>query len=374
MQKVLIIQAEMKHYRVPFFLGLHGSLRESGIDLTVLYSNSHRIQAMRKDSADLPEGVGKKVSGRWFFKRFLYQDVWKEVLQADLIIIGPELKYLMNPIIMVMCAFRLKRVAFWGLGPNRHPTRSAFAEWIKQHFFTWVDWWFAYTETIAEYLVSRGMPSERITNVQNTTDTVELRNLIRDISAEEAQAARYALTNTKDAVVGLYCGMIAEIKSLPLLIESARIVKRSCSNFHLVIVGNGPDRIWLEAAIKDDPWIHYVGSQYGRDGALFYKMADVSLIAGTAGLTVVDSFAAELPLLATELNTHPPEITYVVHGDNGMLAPHRADAFAASIVEVFTRPDLRDKLKAGARVAGTKYTMEAMVSNFAHGVLACLEA
>lgn len=373
MTKVLIIQAEMKRYRIPFFLGLYRYLRESGIELTVVYSNSNPTHAMRQDSADLPGPVGKKVNGHWFFKRFVFQNVWKDVFQSELIIIGPEVKYLMNPLIMMMSALRLKRVAFWGLGPNRHPGRSPSAEWVKKHFFTCVDWWFAYTETTAEYLRKRGMPCERITNVQNATDTTELRKLIGNISETEAQAARSSLTGTRDAVIGLYCGMIGQIKSLPLLIESARIVKGSCPSFHLVMVGNGPDRKWLESAIKDDPWIHYVGPQYGPDGALYYKIADVFLLAGTAGLAVVDSFAAGLPLLATELATHPPEITYVVHGDNGLLAPHRADAFAANIVEVVTRSDLRDKLKAGARRAGGKYTIETMVSNFGRGVVCCLE-
>ena len=139
-----------------------------------------------------------------------------------------------------------------------------------------------------------------------------------------------------------------------------------------MIVGNGPDRAWLENTIREDPWIHYLGSRYGREGALCYRIADVFVLAGTAGLAVVDSFAAGLPLLATQLTTHPPEITYVIDGDNGLLAPHEPEAFAASITRVVTNPELMRKLKTGARKSGNTYTMEAMVHRFGEGVLGAL--
>jgi glycosyltransferase involved in cell wall biosynthesis len=372
MKKVVIIQAEMKRYRVPFFIGLHNFLQQADIELKVLYSNSNLLHAIRQDSADLPEPVGKKVSGNWFFGKLLYQDVWRYVMVSDLIIVGPEIKYLLNPFILFLSAIGLKRVAFWGLGPNRHPGRSPLAESIKQLFFNRVDWWFAYTETIAEYLRDRGMPAERITNVQNATDTNELRRLISDIGEDEARASRESLTGMRDPIIGLYCGLIGAIKSLPLLIEAARIVKASCPNFHLMIVGNGPDRAWLENTIREDPWIHYLGSRYGREGALCYRIADVFVLSGTAGLAVVDSFAAGLPLLATQLTTHPPEITYVIDGDNGLLAAHDAKAFAASITSVVTNPELMRELKVGARKSGNTYTMEAMVDRFGEGVLGAL--
>jgi glycosyltransferase involved in cell wall biosynthesis len=293
-------------------------------------------------------------------------------MASDLIIVGPEIKYLMNPFILFLSAIGLKRVAFWGLGPNRHPGRSALAEWIKQLFFNRVDWWFAYTETIAEYLKDRGMPAERITNVQNATDTNELRRLIGEIGEDEVRVSRESHTGEQNPIIGLYCGLIGAIKSLPLLIDTARIVKRRNPKFHLLIVGNGPDRDWLENAIREDPWIHYLGSRYGREGALCYRIADVFVLAGTAGLAVVDSFAAGLPLLATQLTAHPPEITYVIDGENGLIAPHEAEAFAASIASVVANPEVMRKLKAGARKSGNTYTIEAMVHRFGEGVIGAL--
>lgn len=374
MYKVLIVQAEMKHYRIPLFVGLHSALQQNGIELTVAYSNSNPVDALQGDSTELASPIGKKVPGRWFFGRLLYQPLWKEMAKSDLVIVGPEIKYLINPILLLLSGLRMKTIAFWGLGPNKRPNRSQSAEWIKQHFFTRVDWWFAYTEAIAEYLRGEGMPASRITNVQNASDSTGLRRLIKGIGDEEVLGAKIALTGSRQSLIGLYCGVMGKIKALPLLLDAARLVKKRCPEFHLVLVGNGPDRPWLESAIADEPWIHYLGSKYGRESALYYKMADVFLLAGTVGLAVVDCFAAGLPVLVTDLPTHPPEFSYVADGQNGRVAPHEAEAFAASVTEVLSSPMLRERLRNGAREAGSRYTMEAMVQNFRLGIMKCLEA
>jgi glycosyltransferase involved in cell wall biosynthesis len=362
----------MKHYRLAFFEGLYKALQRDGIELTVAYSNSNSLQAQRKDGADLQPPMGKRVPGRWFFGRFIYQKVWKEVFESDLVIVGSEVKFLINPLIMIMSGLGLKKLAFWGLGPNRHPDRSPMTEWFKEHFFTCVDWWFAYTESIADYLKLKGMPADRITNVQNATDTAELKQLISNIPEQQVQRAKLNLTGTSSSRIGLYCGFIGSIKELPFLLKAARTVKEKCPEFHLILVGDGPDRAWLQNEIAREPWIHYVGFKNHEEGALYYKMADVFLLGGTVGLAVVDSFAAGLPLIATLLNTHPPEISYVDHGYNGLLVAHDAQVFADSILDVLFDSSLMERLRRGARESGDRYTMEAMVENYRIGIHKCL--
>jgi len=372
MAKILIIQSNMKHYRVPFFTGLHAALQEDGIDLVVAYSAPNRIHAARQDEAELPSSFGLKVKGHWMFDRFVYQHLWREIWRADLVIVGPEIKFLINPALHLFSALNLKKVAYWGLGPNMHPDRSEISERIKEKLVGRFDWWFAYTLSIKEYLQRQGVPADRITNVQNATDTLKLRSLMSSIGNEEAALAKEQLTGIKDSKIGFYCGLIGSIKAIPLLLEAARRVKQCCPEFHLVIVGEGPDRQWLQEAVRNEPWIHYLGSKYGRESALLYKIADVFLLAGTAGLSIVDSFAAGLPMIATELTTHPPEVTYLRNGENSIVSAHNPGAFGEAITKILTNPDLMEKLRQGAIADGSKYTMEAMVQNFGGGIGQCL--
>ncbi len=371
MLRVLIIQAEMKDYRVPFFTELHETLRQDGIELKIAYSGQNDKQAIRKDSAELPPEFGLKVNGYWIANRFLYQSLWRQILKSDLVIVGSENKYLINPFLLVLSALRLKTVAYWGLGPNMHPDRSAVSEWIKAKLVTSVDWWFAYTKSIADYLRKHGMPPRRITNVQNATN---MRRLMKEIENENANDLKATLTGTRDSHVGLYCGLLGPIKELPLLLDAARLVHQSCPEFHLVIIGTGPDRKWLEQAISAEPWIHYVGKKFGREFASYFKMADVFLLSGTAGLAIVDSFAAGLPVIATEMPTHPPEISYIVDGENGRVTSHTASALAGAVIDALTNPTLLHKLSKGAEAAGSTYTIEAMVENFSVGIRQCLSS
>jgi glycosyltransferase involved in cell wall biosynthesis len=363
----------MKQFRVPFFSRLHAALRREGIDLRVAYSAPNRAQALRQDNVDLPTEFGHKVPAYWLGQRLVYQPLRHEIMRADLVITGPENKYINNLLLLLLSALGLKTVGFWGLGPNMHPDRRyVISEWIKERLVTSVDWWFAYTESVASKLRQHGMPEDRITNVQNATDTTELRRLLAEISEEEVSQAKKDLTGNADSKVGLYCGRLAHPKALPFLLESARLVKQRCPEFHLVVVGNGPDRIWFEQAIAAAPWIHYMGSKWGRESALFYKMADLFLLPGSAGLAVVDSFAAGLPLIATDLPTHPPEISYLRDGEEGRITFHRPRDFANAVIEVLATPALMAKLSHGALDARSKYTMEAMVENFSSGIKKCL--
>jgi glycosyltransferase involved in cell wall biosynthesis len=372
MARILIIQSNMKHYRVPFFSGLHAALQEDGIDLVVAYSPPNRIHAARRDEADLPTSFGLKVRGRWIFNRFVYQHVWREIWRADLVIVGPEIKFVINPVLLAFSALQLKRVAFWGLGPNMHPDRSEISERIKEKLVGRVDWWFAYTLSVKEYLQRQGVPADRITNVQNATDTLKLRSLMSSIPKEEAAIAKERLTGIRNSKIGFYCGLIGGIKAIPLLLEAARRAKQRCPEFHLVLVGEGPDSKWLKEAVRNEPWIHYMGSKYGRESALLYKIADVFLLAGTAGLAIVDSFAAGLPMIATDLNTHPPEITYLRNGENSMVSAHNPADFGDAITRILTSPDLMEELRQGAIADGSKYTMETMVQYFREGISQCL--
>jgi L-malate glycosyltransferase len=371
MPRVLIIQAQMKHYRIPLFTRLFEILQQDGIDLRVAYSAPHGLHGTVQDAGDLPSEIGREVKGHWLAGRFIYQPLWKEIAGADLVITGHENKYLMNSWLFLLSALHLKTVALWGLGPCMEVDQSRMSHWLREKALTATDWYFGYTSGIVPYLTQHGVSSDRITAVQNAVDTGELRKSLEGIRDDEVARAKGEL-GIADAPTGIYCGILEPTKHVPFLIEAARLVRRQIPNFQLLIVGSGPDRPWVEEVAGANPWIHYLGQKFGREKALALRMADIFVLPGRVGLAVLDSFAAGLPLFTTDLTIHGPEASYLVDGENGRKTAHHLQTYADAVVETLSSPSLLEQLRQTAAATASQYTIEAMAENFRRGIKQCL--
>jgi hypothetical protein len=97
MLKVLIVEPQMKQYRVPFFTKLHTALRSSGIDLRVAYSPPNAHEARKRDNADLPEAIGVKVKGYGLLgNRLVFQPLLREVAWADLVVVDQATRHILT--------------------------------------------------------------------------------------------------------------------------------------------------------------------------------------------------------------------------------------------------------------------------------------
>jgi glycosyltransferase involved in cell wall biosynthesis len=373
-KRVLIIQGQMKQYRLPFFEKLRAALEKDGVALRVGYSDPPPSEIGKRDNCDLPPEYGVKVAGHWVLgHRIIWQPLLGEVAAADLVIVEQANKYVMNHLLLLCSALGVKKVAFWGLGENRQVGQLLISEWYRRKTLNRPDWWFAYTAGTAEYLVQQGVPRERITAVQNSVDTRELREQVAGIPQTKVLEQRRKLGIADGAPVGIFCGMLDQVKAVPFLIESAHLVKKEISEFHLIIAGGGPDfALAAQAASSSGGWIHSVGPKFGAEKALALKLADVLMLPGRVGLAILDAFAAGLPLLTTDIPIHGPESEYLEHGMNGLKVGHEVGVYARAVINVLTSaPDLQ-ALKQGAARSAERYSIEAMVRNFHEGIAQCL--
>jgi glycosyltransferase involved in cell wall biosynthesis len=371
MPRVLIIQAQMKHYRIPLFMRLFEILSQDGIELTVAYSPPHGLHAILSDDGELPSEFGRKVRGHWLGGRVIYQPLWREVAAADLVITGHENKYLMNIWLFLLSALRFKTVALWGLGPCMEEGQSKTSRWLREKAPKAVDWYFAYTDGIVPYVRQHGVPADRITSVQNAADTNELRKSVAAVSDDEVSQAKLKL-GMPAGPAGIYCGVLEPTKHLPFLVESARLIRQQVPDFQLLIVGTGPDRSWVEKMASENPWIHYLGPKFGREKALALRMANIFMLPGRVGLAVLDSFAAGLPLFTTDLTIHCPEVAYLADGHNGRRTAHEGQSYADAVVETLNSPALLENMRQHAVLTASKYTIEGMAENFRRGIKQCL--
>ena len=373
MTNVLIIEAQIKRYRKPFYDGLHVALRKEGIRLKVVYCPPPPSEAEKQDNCELPREYGVKVEGRWLGgERLLWQPALRHILAADLVVMDQANKLILNHFLLPMSLFKLKSVAFWGLGENVQADRSPFSEWYKERTLNWVAWWFAYTEGTARYLCQRGVPETKITAVQNSIDTRRIQQCVRNFSPNARAALRARLGISVSAPVGVFVGMLHKVKSVPFLIEAGERIRRTIPEFQLLVVGGGPDEQEIKRNAARCPWIHFAGPKFGDRKAELLAIADLFLLPGRVGLAVLDGFAAGLPLIATRRPIHGPEIEYFEHGRNGLMTDPDPEAYACAITGLLSNPRELQFLREGAAKSAGKYSIEAMVENFADGILRCL--
>jgi L-malate glycosyltransferase len=373
MKRVLIIEAQIKQYRVPFYESLHEALSSAGIELRVAYSAPSPVEASKRDSSDLPPDYGVKVKAHWLIPdKLIYQSVMHEIVRADLVIVDQANKFVWNHILLPLSLIRAMRVAFWGLAENRQAGQLRISEWYRRKTLTWVCWWFAYTSGTAKYLIRNGVPASKITAVQNAVDTSKIRNHVKSMSGRERISLRARLGIPASARVAIFCGMLDKVKSVPFLIGAARLIRQRLPDFHLLLVGAGPEQEYIRSAIQDAPWIHLLGPRFGDEKSELIAISDVFLVPGRVGLVILDSFAGGLPLLSTRLPIHGPEMEYLEEGVNGLLSEPDIPAFAGMATSLLSNSEELQHLRDGAQRAAATYTTENMATNFCNGIRECL--
>ncbi|MGB9463372.1 MAG: glycosyltransferase family 4 protein [Candidatus Acidiferrum sp.] len=373
MNRVLIIEAQIKRYRKPFYDRLYGALQDEGVELRVVYSAPPLSEAQKQDNCELPREYGVRVQSYLFGKRrLLFQPACKEIAGADLVVIEQANRFILNHFLLLLSLFKLKRIAFWGLGENLQADRSRFSEWYKERTLDWVHWWFAYTEGTARYLQQHGVPPGKITAVQNSLDTRSMQTCVKNLSSSAKAALRAKLGIGPSAQVGIFVGMLHRVKCIPFLIQAGETIRQTIPEFHLIVVGGGPDEEEIKQTAVHRPWVHFVGPKFGDGKAQLLAIANVFLLPGRVGLAVLDGFAAGLPLIATRLSIHGPEMEYLEEGLNGLLTPPDPEVYAQAVALLLSNPRELQHLREGAANSAIKYSAEAMVENFKRGIVQCL--
>jgi glycosyltransferase involved in cell wall biosynthesis len=372
--EVLIVQAMAKHYRAAFFDGLCAALARDGVRLRVAYGEPPPAERSKSDNIELDPAYGVRVPGRWWWgDRLHYQPVLPLARTADLVIVEQANKNLVNLPLILQARLGRTQIAYWGQGRNMLTTPASLSERLKARTLRLVDWWFAYTRGVASYLISQGVRPGVVTVVQNAIDTRQLRRELDAVTAAERAALRDRLGIAAADPVGLFCGSLYAGKRVDFLIEAARRVRAEVPGFHLLVVGAGPAE--RELAASAATWVHFLGRQTGRAKATALRAADVFVMPAWVGLSVLDAFAAGLPVLTTDLpRGQGVEVEYIEHERNGLITPPAIAPYAAALASVVRDAALRARLAEGARAAGERYSVETMIENFRRGIHRCLGA
>ena len=306
MTRVLIIESQLKQYRRQFLVELAATLRARGIELVVAYSEPSAAERAKGDTIDLP-GLAVKVPAFAIGERVVLQSAWELARDAALVIVGQANGQLLNYALLARRASDFSASRIGAMATTIRQNRHGWSEWVKRHLLGVADWWFAYTPSVARYLVEHGVRDEAITTVFNTIDVDELATAVaaRDPAAVRARLG-YPARADRLLLRRAGRGEAARVSR-----GRRREIRERVPAFELVIVGAGPERAMLEAIAHYRPYLHVVGPAFGVDRAHYFAIAEVALVPAQLGLAIVDAFAAGLPIVTTKAHGHGPELEYL---------------------------------------------------------------
>lgn len=372
--KVTIVQRVLPHYRSSFAEQLHEQLATRGIELELVYGQE--LPGTVPSTTPLPKPWAHRIENRYLTfgaTELVWQPGLAQLRDSDLIIVEQSNRLLLNYWLQLRRLISRPLLGFWGHGRNMQ-SRSphGLRERLKGSLARHVDWWFAYTEMSRDTVLRSGFPDECVTVVNNAVDDEELRRGMQACSGVEPSEMARTL-GCSSSNVALFCGGLNREKRIDFVLSAAERVRALVPDFELLIVGDGPERSRIEAASRRLPWIHYAGAQMGETRARYFHAAKLLLMPGAIGLVVVDSFIGRCPLFTTELPYHGPEIAYLRAGYNGCMTADDLESYAQAVARHLQQPHVLDGLKAGCDESARKYSLSAMVANFADGAERCLK-
>jgi len=367
---------ELNSYRVPFFEHARLLLDAQGIEFKLHLGGATLEDRAKADVASLDwaeslpaRSISVRGSDLW------WQPAIGIARNSDLVITEQATKQLINLPLSVLQRSGGVRHCLWGHGVNFQASiEGNRGERAKRWFTSAAHWFFSYTELSTRVLIDGGFPADRITTLNNSTDTAHVRSIRQALDSSSPAHIRRRLGIADGPVVG-YVGGLYPPKRTAFLVESLVQLRQVVPNVSAVIIGSGSEVGHARRAAEQHEWFHHLGPIYDDQRIHIAAIFDLLLMPGLVGLNIVDGFAMGLPTITTAIDYHSPEIIYLVDGVNGIIAPESSTAseFAQVIGDLLGDPERLATLRAGAEESGAGLGVEPMAQAFETGVGAALK-
>lgn len=372
-RRVAIVQRSVRRYRVAFYEALRAHLAEQGVTLDLLHSTEPPDEDERGDTVDIPWTVRVPVR-EWSVRgdMLTWQQVVRRTRDHDLVVVEQATRMLANYALLARQSAGGPKVAMWGHGQAFNPTPNKTSEWVKAKFSRWPWWWFAYNDVATRVVAGLGYPEDRITTLDNSSDTARLAEMADDVRDDEVAELR-ARIGVEGHLLS-YVGSLVEAKDFDYLFAAIDALAQRRPQAVVAVAGAGPlaDRVAAEARGRSN--VVVLGPTFDRDLAVLLRASSLVLVPAWVGLVVTDCFAAGVPLIGSASRPHPPEVSYLRSGRNGLLVEDGGDParYASAIADLLEDDERRAELAEGALQDREHFSAEGMAARFAEGVLQAL--
>lgn len=354
---VLFVQRALPHYRLPFFERLH---QEQDFTVTVAHGRTKLLVSLtgRKDVTFETLSLSNFMFTVPGLGDFVYQRRWSDLLKArdyDCLVLEFNVRILSNYLLVHGAKHRHIPCILWGHGLGH--SKLPFVERLRYHLVRKCDALVTYTHGGSKPFLNQGIPPEKVFVAPNALD-------VHHIPSAKTEEPRSLI---------VFVGRLVRQKRVDVLVEAFASVSDQLPSSELVIVGDGPERHFLETLVEElgiSSHCRFTGPLLDEKKlGTFFSRAIAYVCPGDVGLGVVHSFAYRVPVIVARDANHGPEIDYVRSGINGLILDSSApETIATAIRALFKNKGLQARLRAGAKLTARELSMDRMVQGFAEAI------
>jgi glycosyltransferase involved in cell wall biosynthesis len=279
------------------------------------------------------------------------------------------------PITYIIARLRRKPFILWTgiwmrLQTPAHRLFFPIARYIYRH----ADAVVVYGEHVKRYLITEGVPSERIFVAAHAVDNPVFAT---EVAAEQKSALLRKLDVSQDKKVILYLGRLEQSKGLGYLLNAFAALQRD--DAVLILAGTGSSEAELRKLAEQQDIAHkvrFAGYVPQAQAVAYYAIAWVSVLPSVTtptfkepwGLVVNEAFNQGVPVIATEA-VGAAAGGLVQNGVNGFVIPERnAAALAQALQTILEDPEQRSRMSQNAREIIARWDNEKMVMGFRRAI------
>ena len=319
MNKTLIIQDTIPHYRIPLFNRIG---REQNFDLTIAYDKSNKINTQDITDFKIVSFSNQKI-GRFFKIRHL-----RELLKRfDHIIIMADLHWL--PIFILALIFKRKsKIYFWGIGISSQEglKKKSITDKLRFLLNDISSGTILYSSNVAEYYKENVKKKDQVFTARNTIEV-----------------QKFAFPKGHRTKI-ISVGSFKKYKNLSnLIIAFYQIINKLPNNITLDFIGDGEEEKELRMLVK----LHKLEQRvifWGRkeDDVEIYPIISKAIVCvspSQAGLAVLHSMAFGCPFLTSDDAVTGGERFYIENNVNGYFYDGTVNQLAEKILWIVRNPE-----------------------------------
>lgn len=245
-----------------------------------------------------------KVKGNVFDERFIHITpgfFWHLLRFNPDIVVSNEMGFRSMIALVYGTVFRKPVWICWEGTEHSERGIGSLKKVIRKIFTFWTKHWVSFGQTSTEYLLSLGVKSERILQLQNAVDEERFKG-----DAEPAWVI-------EPRPVVLHVGQFIERKGVGLLLDAAANLQQCGMEFSLLLVGSGRDKQALENHAKSLGLrnVHFLPAQTPDRMPSVYRSADLVVfptLEDVWGLVANEAVLSGIPVLCSKYAGCAPEL------------------------------------------------------------------